>query len=151
MKTLSGSLFAVLSALLLVLPASGSDVEAKVRFTGMVRNGAILQTVQGNYSGEAKVGFLRLKVKINGNVRTKVKQRPTEGTIYGTYPVDLYVKGKKGVASASKTFSTKVILQRNYMELKGYGRIKFDRPIDARKSGTQKLTGKGTLRYNLNF
>ncbi len=148
MKTpsLVGFLFAAL------LPLSGGmvsadEVVAKVNFSGTLNNRPTKQAIRGNFRGKGEYGRFDLSVDLKGTVRSQPNTRQPERNLIGKYPVEIDLRVSKSGIGASDSFGANVHVRRRSIRVSNVGTIYLNRPIKQTKSGVQRISGKGTLRY----
>lgn len=149
MKTpsLVGFLFAAL------LPLSGGtasadEVVARVNFSGTLNNRPTKQALRGNFRGKGEYGRLDLSVDLKGTIQSQPNTREPERNLIGTYPVKVDLRVSKSGIGGSKSFGTNVHVRRRSILVSNVGTIRLNRPIKPTKAGVQRISGKGTLRYD---
>lgn len=151
MKTPSLSLVGFLFAALMPLSGgtvSADEVVAKVNFNGTLNNRPTKQSIRGKFRGKGEYGRFDLNVDLSGTVLSQPNTRTPQRNLMGKYPVEIDLRVSKSGIAASDSFGANVHVRRRSIRVSDVGTIHLNRPIRPTKLGVQRVSGKGTLRYD---
>jgi len=136
------------SAMVLPAPLSkAEDIEATLRFRGVVVNQPSRQVLKGRLRGSGEYDPIDDTSTIRATVRT-LPGRAVLPTVLGEYPTLLQFRARRGDEIETDNFRATADLRRRAIVFYGYGRITLNRPVNPTRPGRQILRGKGRFEFD---
>lgn len=137
------------SAMILSAPLSSQadDIEASLRFRGVVVNQPARQVLRGRLRGAGEYDPIDDTASIRAAVRP-LPGRVVQPTVLGEYPTLLKFTATRGDEVEKDNFRATADLRRRAIVFYGYGKIRLNRPVNPIRPGRQILRGSGRFEFD---
>lgn len=143
----ASSLLASLIVLATAPPSHAEDIEASLRFRGVVVNQPARQVLRGQLRGAGEYD----PIDDNASIRAAVRPLPgrvVQPTVLGEYPTLLKFRARRGDEVETDNFRATADLRRRAIVFYGYGKIRLNRPVNPIRPGRQVLRGSGRFEFD---
>lgn len=126
-------------------PARAETLSAEGRASGSIFNTTSRQSIQASVTGRGVLRPSGDAGTANGRISSIPGDRTPQATVLGLYRVlaEAQVRYDGGSESISKQATLDV--NRRSIIVRGYGRVDLDEPVQPRRKGRQRISGKVTL------
>lgn len=129
------------------LASHAEDIEATLRFRGVVFNQPARQVLRGQLRGAGEYDPIDDSASIRAAVRP-LPGRMVRPNVFGEYPTLLKFRARRGDEIETDNFRATADLRRRAIVFYGYGKIRLNRRVNPIRPGRQILRGRGRFEFD---